>query len=102
MIGRSPRSTVIVRRAAEALPALPQWTGMRLPGGELWRAGRLLAPREAALVAGTAHEWRYLFAGESAAIDVVLHGPESGRPALPLDADALVDALSGLAGRWVG
>jgi hypothetical protein len=102
VIGRSPRSTLLVRRVAEALPSLPDWAGMSLLGGELWRAERLLAPREAALVAGTAHQWRYLLAGDSVAMDVVLHGPESGQPPLDLPADGLVDALSGLTGRWVG
>ena len=102
VIGRSPRSTLIVRRAADALPSLPGWAGMSLPGGELWRADRLLAPREATLVAGTPHQWRYLFAGDSVAMDVVLHGPESGQPPLPLPVDGLVDALAGLAGRWAG
>jgi hypothetical protein len=102
VVGRSPRSTLIVRRAADALASLPAWAGLRLPGGELWRADRLLGPREASLVAGTAHQWRYLLAGDSAAMDVVLHGPESGLPPLPLTADDVVAALAGLAGRWVG
>jgi hypothetical protein len=102
MIGRSPRSTLIVRRAVDALPALPGWAGVRLPGGELWRADRALAPQAGALVAGTLHQWRYLLAGESVAMDVVLHGPESGQPPLGLSADDLVGTLSGLTGRWVG
>jgi hypothetical protein len=102
VIGRSPRSTLLVRRAADALPSLPDWAGLSLPGGELWRADRLLAPREAALAAGTPHQWRYLLAGDSVALDLVLHGPESGQPPLDVPADRLVDVLAGLAGRWVG
>jgi hypothetical protein len=102
VIGRSPRSTLIVRRAVDALASLPAWAGLRLPGGELWRAGRVLPPSEATLVAGTAHQWRYLIAGDSVAMDLVLHGPESGQPPLPMSADDLVATLTGLAGRWVG
>jgi hypothetical protein len=102
IIGRSARSTLLVRRAADALASLPAWAGLSLPGGELWRADRVLGPREAALVAGTAHQWRYLLAGDSVAMDVVLHGPESGQPPLDLPADRVVDTLADLAGRWVG
>jgi hypothetical protein len=102
IIGRSARSTLLVRRAADALASLPHWAGMSLPGGELWRADRVLGPREAALVAGTAHQWRYLLAGDSVAMDVVLHGPESGQPPLDLPADQVVDTLAALAGSWVG
>jgi hypothetical protein len=102
LIGRSERSTLLVRPAADALPTLPEWAGLALPGGELWRAGRVLEEREAALVAGTPHQWRYLLAGDSVAMDIVLHGPESGIPLLGLAEDQVVDALSTFTGRWAG
>lgn len=102
MIGRSRHSTLLVRPAADALATLPDWAGLALPGGELWRANRLLDGVAAAKVAGTAHEWRYLVAGENVAMDLVLLGPESGRPAIGLAEDAVVDALAALTGRWVG
>ena len=88
--------------AVDALPMLPDWAGMRLPAGELWRADRLLDAGVAALVAGTVHEWRYVLAGESAAMDLVLHGPESGRPPLQLTDDQVLTTLAGLDARWVG
>jgi hypothetical protein len=100
IIGRGPGSVLIVRPAVDLLPTLPEWAGLALPGGELWRAGRLLNPEQSRLVAGTAHQWRYLFAGDTAAMDLVLLGPESGRPALPLGEAQVVDALTGLIGRW--
>jgi hypothetical protein len=100
LIGRSDRATLLVRRAVDALPTLPEWAGVRLPGGELWRAERLLDGPAAALVAGTAHQWRYLLAGESAALDLVLHGPESGRPRLDLSREQVVAALASLTARW--
>ncbi|MFC4945598.1 hypothetical protein [Pseudonocardia sp. GCM10023141] len=100
IIGRSPRSVLVARRAVEALPTLPDWAGLRMAGGEMWRAGRVLDPRSAALVKGTPHEWRYLVAGPTAAMDVVFLGPESGRPPLALDDAAVVEALGALAGRW--
>jgi hypothetical protein len=100
VIGRSDHVVLSVREAAEALSSLPEWAGMAVAGGELWRTGRALQPAVAAAVAGTPHAWRYLLAGDSAVTDVVLLGPESGRPALPLRDDAVVAALSMLSARW--
>jgi hypothetical protein len=100
LIGKSERAALIVRPAAEILPTLPDWSGLALPGGELWRAERVLDAREAARVAGTPHRWRFLLAGDSLAMDLVLLGPESGRRATALSEDDVVDALSSLAGRW--
>jgi hypothetical protein len=102
LIGRNERSTLIVRRSTDVLPTLPEWAGFALPGGELWRAGRVLSARDASRVAGTPHEWRYLLAGDSVAMDLVLHGPESGRPVLKMGEDQLVGALAALTGRWTG
>lgn len=99
LIGQNRDAVLVVRRASDALPMLPEWAGLALPGGELWRSARSLDDR-AALVAGTPHEWRYLLAGESAALDLVLLGPESGRPATPLSGDDLVAALGALGARW--
>ena len=48
------------------------------------------------------YEWRYLFASESVAMDLVLHGPESGRPPLRLTGDQVLAALGALDARWVG
>lgn len=100
IIGRSEESVLVVRRAVDALPTLPEWAGLPIAGGELWRAGRMLSPSSAALTAGTPHQWRYLIAGPSAAMDVVFLGPESGRPRLPLDESGVVAALGGLTSRW--
>jgi hypothetical protein len=100
VIGRSDHVVLSVREAAEALPSLPEWAGLAVDGGELWRTGRALQPAMAAAVAGTPFAWRYLLAGASAVTDVVLLGPESGRPALPFDADVVVAALSMLTARW--
>lgn len=102
VIGRGDSSVLMVRRAAEMLPTLPEWAGFALPGGELWRAGRVLDDRRASRVAGTPHEWRYLLAGDSAAMDLVFLGPESGRPATSLDEEQVVEALGLLTGRWGG
>jgi hypothetical protein len=102
LIGRSERATLIARRAVDALPTLPDWAGLRLPAGELWRADRVLDDGVSALVTGTVHQWRYLLAGESAALEVVLHGPESGRPPLPLTDDQVLGALAALDARWAG
>ncbi len=100
VIGRSGTSVLRVRRSADALGTLPGWAGLALPGGELWRASRVLDARRAALVAGTPHEWRYLIAGDSVAMDLVLLGPESGLPHTSLDDDLLFGALSTLTGTW--
>jgi hypothetical protein len=100
VLGRSDRAVLSVRQAAEALPSLPEWAGLPVVGGELWRTGRALDPVAASAVAGTPHAWRYLLAGSSAVTDVVLLGPESGRPAIPLADDAVVAALSSLTARW--
>jgi hypothetical protein len=102
LIGRSERATLVARRAVDALPTLPDWAGLRLPVGELWRADRLLDDGASALVSGTVHQWRYVLAGESAALDLVLHGPESGRPPLQLSDDQVLAALGSLDARWVG
>ena len=45
---------------------------------------------------------RYVLAGESAALDLVLHGPESGRPRLDLTDDEVLAALAALDARWAG
>jgi hypothetical protein len=100
LIGRSDTSVLMVRRSVDVLPTLPEWAGFALPGGEMWRAGRVLDDRDAVLVAGTPHEWRYLIAGDEVAMDLVFLGPESGRPVLPLDEGQVVDALAALSGRW--
>ncbi|GAA5140952.1 hypothetical protein [Pseudonocardia adelaidensis] len=102
LIGRGDRATLVARRAVDALPMLPDWAGLRLPAGELWRADRPLDDAASALVSGTVHQWRYLLAGESAAMDLVLHGPESGRPPLPLTDDQVLTALAALDATWVG
>lgn len=102
LIGRSSTSVLMVRRSADVLPTLPEWAGFELPGGELWRAGRVLDDREAALVAGTPHQWRYLLAGDSVAMDLVFLGPESGMPALGMDEAGVVGALGALTGSWAG
>jgi hypothetical protein len=100
LIGRSERSVLVVRRATEMLPTLPSWAGLTLPGGELWRAGRVLDRTQAGLVAGGPHQWRYVMAGPTLGMDLVLLGPESGRPALRMADTQVVDALSVLTGRW--
>lgn len=100
VIGRSEMATLIVRRVTDVLPTLPEWAGFALPGGELWRAGRVLGDRQAALAAGTPHQWRFILAGESLAMDLVLLGPESGRAATTMSEDDVVDALGRLSGRW--
>jgi hypothetical protein len=102
LIGRSRAATLVARPAVDALPSLPDWAGAALPGGELWRAERVLDARSAAAVAGTPHRWRFLFAGDSVAMDVVLLGPESGRPATGLSDDAVAAALGTLRGSWAG
>jgi hypothetical protein len=100
LVGRSERAVLVVRRAAEMLPTLPDWAGLALPGGELWRAGRVLNQVQAGLVDGGPHQWRYVLAGPTLGMDLVLLGPESGRAALPLGEAQVVDALSVLTGRW--
>lgn len=102
VIGRSAESMIMLRRGTEALPSLPAHSGMVLPGGELWRSPRRLAPDQEAAVAGTPHQWRYVFATPSAVMNVVLLGPESGRPATGLDDDGVVGALSALGATWGG
>jgi hypothetical protein len=100
LIGRNDDSVLVVRHAAEVLPSLPEWAGLRLAGGELWRAGRVLDATGARSVEGTPHEWRYILAGESVAMDLVLLGPESGRPAVRLSERQVVEALGVLGGTW--
>jgi hypothetical protein len=100
LIGRSTHAVLVVRRAADMLPALPEWAGLTLPGGELWRADRVLEKVTSRLVAGGPHQWRYVLAGPSLGMDVVLLGPESGRAPLSLAEAQVVDALSVLTGRW--
>jgi hypothetical protein len=102
LIGRSERATLVARRAVDALPTLPDWAGLLLSSGELWRADRLLDDGASALVTGTVHQWRYVLAGESAALDIVLHGPESGRPHMELTDDQALAALAALDARWAG
>jgi hypothetical protein len=101
LVGKSESAVLSVRKAADALPSLPEWAGMSVAGGgELWRLGRALDPAAAAAVAGTPNAWRYLLAGPSAVMDLVFLGPESNRPALQLDDDAVVSALSALTATW--
>ncbi|HVL86256.1 MAG TPA: hypothetical protein VM367_18470 [Pseudonocardia sp.] len=102
LIGRNAGSVLIARPAVDVLPTLPDWAGLRLPGGELWRGGRVLPDADAALVTGTAHQWRYILVGEDVAMDLVFLGPEAGRPALPLGEDDLLAALAVLDGSWAG
>ncbi len=100
LIARSSASTLVVRPAADALPSLPDWAGLPVGAGELWRAERLLDPPSAAAVAGTPHRWRFLYAGEGVAMDLVLLGPESGREPTRLSEDEIAESLGALAGTW--
>ncbi|MGI9001776.1 MAG: hypothetical protein ACR2GH_08905 [Pseudonocardia sp.] len=100
LIGHNDMSTLLVRRSADVLATLPEWSGFGLPGGELWRAGRVLDDRQASLVAGTPHEWRYLLAGDSVAMDLVFLGPESGMPTMAMGEPQVVEALATFTGRW--
>ena len=100
LVGRSERAVLVIRRAAEMLPSLPDWAGLALPGGELWRAGRVLDRAQAGLVAGGPHQWRYVLAGPTLGMDLVFLGPESGRAPLPMAEKQVVDGLSMLTGRW--
>jgi hypothetical protein len=102
LIGMNGTSRMIVRSAAEALPLLPDWAGLKLPGGELWRAPRGLIPADAGRVAGSPHQWRYLLASPTAVLDVVLLGPESGRSPTALTDNELVETLSALSVSWSG
>ncbi|MEJ3657596.1 hypothetical protein WEH80_32005 [Actinomycetes bacterium KLBMP 9759] len=102
VIGKSAVSMIVVKKAADILGVLPDWAGLVLPDGELWRATRVLGAAAAAAVKGTPHEWRYLIANATTAMDVVLLGPESGRPRSALADAQVVEALGGLVGRWVG
>ncbi|MBW0114357.1 hypothetical protein [Pseudonocardia abyssalis] len=100
LIGQSEAATLIVRRSVDVLPSLPEWSGLPVGGGELWRAGRLLDDRATTLAADSPHRWRFILAGESLAMDLVLLGPESGRAATSMSEDQVVDALGALTGRW--
>jgi hypothetical protein len=100
VIASGAESLLMIRSAADGLSALPDWSGRRLAGGELWRTGRTLDETAAARIAGSVHEWRYLWAGRSCVVDVVLHGPESGVPASRLDASGLLSALDRLHVTW--
>lgn len=100
VVGRSPEAMIMLRRATEALPSLPEHAGMALPGGELWKSPRRLEPGQEAAVAGTPHRWRYVLATPTAVMNVVLLGPESGRPVTGLGDDGVVGALSALGASW--
>ncbi len=101
VIGMNEASRLIVRSATDALPLLPDWAGLAVPGGELWRTERTLETADARAVAGTPHQFRYLVASPTAVLDLVLLGPESGREPTRLSEDELLDALRALAVRWV-
>ena len=75
LIGRSANAVLVVRRAAEMLPALPEWAGLTLPGGELWRADRVLDGVKAGLVAGGPHQLALRARRPDAR-----HGPRAARP----------------------
>ncbi|RZT84855.1 hypothetical protein EV383_1711 [Pseudonocardia sediminis] len=100
VVGRSAEAMIMVRRGTEALPSLPDHAGMVLPGGELWKAKRRLEPGQEAAVSGTPHQWRYVVATPTAVMNVVLLGPESGRPVTGLSDDGVVGALSALGASW--
>lgn len=100
LIGHSEAATVIVRRSVDVLPSLPDWAGLALPGGELWRTARLSDDRPSALGDDSPHSWRFILAGDSFAMDLVMLGPESGRAATALSQDQVVDALGAFTGRW--
>ena len=74
LIGRSANSVLVVRRAAEMLPTLPEWAGLTLPGGELWRADRVLE----GVKAGWSPAARTVGAMSSPAH--ARHGPRAARP----------------------
>jgi hypothetical protein len=102
VIGMNRASRLIVRSATDALPLLPGWAGLTVPGGEIWRTERALEPADARAVAGTPHRYRYLVAGPTAVLDLVLLGPESGRERTSLGEGELLDALRTLTASWAG
>ena len=100
---RTSRSSGAVR--ARSSSCGPPWTcSRRCPSGPACAAWRgAVADRAKGVGAARGRHRppvRYLFAGDTAAMDLVLLGPESGRPALPLGETQVVDALTGLLGRW--
>ena len=79
----------------------PARVGRADPAGRRAVAGRP-RPRRGQGRAGRRRPapWRYVLAGPTLGMDLVLLGPESGRAPLPLVETQVVDALSVLTGRW--
>lgn len=100
VIGSGPTSYLAARPAPDALGALPDWAGLTLAGGELWRSPRMLSGDAAASAAGTIHEFRYLLANPTCALDIVLNGPEAGGVPADLGHDDLTGVLDALRASW--
>ena len=102
LIGRSARSVLVVRRAAEMLPTLPEWAGLDAAGRRAVARRARPGPRTAA----TGRRGRAPVALRPRGPDA-RHGPRAARARvrtapLPVRETQVVDALSVLTGRWAG
>ena len=87
----------MLRRAIDALPSLPDHSGLRSPGGELWRADARARPRPGRRPSPARRTSGATCSPATVGgANLVLLGPESGRRATALSDDDVLDALAQL------
>ncbi|MFF5213033.1 hypothetical protein [Streptosporangium sp. NPDC000396] len=101
VIGRSDDLIVMIKDARAAREELPEHRGAVQGDTEMWKEKLELDGEQAAQLAGTPYEWRYIYANPTSIAEIIFPmSPDAARARVASD-DARVDSvLSGLRVTW--
>lgn len=104
VVGADARMTIMIKDARQERDRIPVFRGMRQGDAEVWRYRMDLRGEQAAKLAGTPYEWRYMYANPTAVFDVAFRDqPPPGVAAPEADNPTYVDTvLAGLRVSWAG
>ncbi|WP_283136247.1 hypothetical protein [Rhizohabitans arisaemae] len=95
---------ISARDATKNKDLLPTWQGFKRGNEEVWKEKLDLEPTEAAAVAGTAYEWRYIFANPTTIFDMAFRTDPGRMTAFSTESsDAWIqDVLAEVNLSWTG
>ncbi|MEV6104308.1 hypothetical protein AB0M28_06265 [Streptomyces sp. NPDC051940] len=102
LVASEPRMTVMIMDARQERDRVPAWRGLARGDAEVWRFRMDLREDEAARLAGTPLEWRYLFANRTTVFEVAFRDrpPRGAGPDVSVDEDFVNGVLDGLTVDW--
>jgi len=104
VVGSDARMTVMIMDARQERDRIPTFRGMTQGDAEVWRYRMDVREEEAARLAGTPYEWRYLFANKTAVFDVSFRAkpPRGVATGAALGQEHVEKVLGGLRVSWAG